>query len=74
MSNFSLLKIPLIVLNKVKLGFFKFLIGICGTSIFFTSYPYSVSLSASIAACPPIPPENLGDMKSSLIIAVKHLS
>jgi len=25
-------------------------------------------LSANIAACPPIPPENLGDMKSNFII------
>ena len=63
-----LVSITLKELRIAKLGFFKFFIGIWGTFMMSTSYPYSLSFVASIFACPPIPPLYRGDMKSSFTI------
>ena len=53
-----------------KLGFFRFFIGMCGTSINSTSWPSWPSFCARRDAWGPIPPapENVGEMNRIFIL------
>ena len=58
-------------LKAAKLGFFNFFIGIWDVCINLTSNPYSFNFSATLYACPPIPPVYFGAI-NRIFISLKN--